>query len=97
MRKDSEYTKGPITGKAWQAYVNLKICFVPEKKYSPFLLEMNAVVRAIECYQEHIQGSRFILNTDHKPLEILGTLHAKSIKSLQLAMMDFDFKIRYKK
>jgi hypothetical protein len=55
---------------------------------------MDAVVWAMEYYQEHLWGLRFILYTDHKPLETLGTLH---MKALNLAMIDFDFKIRYKK
>jgi hypothetical protein len=52
---------------------------------------------AMEYYQEHLRGRRFILFTDHKPLETLGTLHTKTMSRLQLAMMDFDFEIRYKK
>jgi hypothetical protein len=58
---------------------------------------MDAVVWAMEYYQEHLRGRRFILYTDHKPLETLGTLHTKTMNRLQLAMMDFDFEIRYKK
>jgi hypothetical protein len=42
-------------------------------------------------------GRRFILYKDHKPLETLGTLHTKTMNRLQLAMMDLDFEIRYKK
>jgi hypothetical protein len=61
------------------------------------LLETNAVVWAIEYYQEHLRGRRFILYTDHKLLESLGTLHTKTLNRLQLAMMDFDFEIRNKK
>jgi hypothetical protein len=56
---------------------------------------MDAVVWAMEYYQEHLRGRRFILYTDHKPLETLGMLHTKTMNRLQLAMMDF--KIRYKK
>ncbi len=58
---------------------------------------MDAVVWAMEYYQEHLSGRRFILYTDHKPLETLGPLHTKTMNRLQLAMMDFDFEIRYKK
>ncbi len=67
------------------------------KNNFPFLLEMDAVVWAMEYYQEHLRGRRFIFYTDHKPLKTLGTLHTKTMNRLQLAMMDFDFKIRYKK
>jgi hypothetical protein len=41
--------------------------------------EMDAVVWAMEYYQEHLRGRRFILCTDHKPLETLGTLHTKTM------------------
>ena len=51
----------------------------------------------MEYYQEHLRGRRFILYTEHKPLETLGTLHTKTMNRLQLAMMDLDFEIRYKK
>jgi hypothetical protein len=152
-RKDSEYVKGPITGKALEAFRSLQemLCAEPvmayprydrtyalivdastgtdqkeggmgailcqidkngkfhalsyaskqlikhEKNYSPFLLEMDAVVWAMEYYQEYLRGRRFIMYTDHKPLETMGTLHTKTMNRLQLAMMDFDFEIRYKK
>ena len=143
-QKDSEYSKGPITGKALDAFENLKtmLCSEPvmayprsdrtyalivdastgtdtieggmgailcqidksgkfhaisyaskqlikhEKNYSPFLLEMDAVVWAMEYYQEHLRGRRFILYTDHKPLETFGTLHTKTMNRLQLVMMN---------
>jgi hypothetical protein len=35
-----------------------------EKYYSPCLLEMHAVVWAMEYYQEHLRRRRFILYTD---------------------------------
>jgi hypothetical protein len=61
------------------------------------LLEMDAVVWAMEYHQEHLRGWQFILYTNHKPLELLGTLHTKTMNRLQLAMLDFDFEIRCKK
>ena len=68
-----------------------------EKNYSPYLLEMDAVVWPMEYYQEHLRGRRFIVYLDHKPLESMGTLHTKTLNRLTLAMLDFDFEIRYKK
>ena len=68
-----------------------------EKNYSPYLLEMDPVVWAMENYPEHLRGRRFIVYTDHKPLESMGTLHTKTLNRLTLAMLDFDFEIRYKK
>ena len=50
-----------------------------QKNCSPFLLEVDAVVWDMEYYQELLRGRRFILYTDHKPLETLGTLHTKTI------------------
>jgi hypothetical protein len=58
---------------------------------------MDALVWAMEYFQEHLRGRRFILFTDHKPLETLGTLYTKIMNRLQLAMMNFDFEIRNKK
>ena len=55
------------------------------------------MVWAMEYYQEHLRGRRFIVYTDHKPLESMGTLHTKTLKRLTLAMLDVDFEIRYKK
>jgi hypothetical protein len=152
-RKDSEYTRGPIIGKAFEAFNILRtmLCSEPimayprsdrtyalivdastgtdaveggmgailcqidktgkfhaisysskqlikhEKNYSPFLLEMDAVVWAMEYYQEQLRGRGFILYTDHNPLKTLETLHTKTMNRQQLAMMDFDFVIQYKK
>jgi hypothetical protein len=67
------------------------------KKKSLFLLEIDAVVWEMKCYQEHLRGRRFFLYTDHKPLECLSTLQTKTMNRLQLAMMDIDFEIRNKK
>jgi hypothetical protein len=58
---------------------------------------MDAVVCFMENYPEHLRGRRFILYTDHKPIESLSTLNTKTMIRLQLAMMDFNFEIRYKK
>jgi hypothetical protein len=68
-----------------------------EKNYSPFLLEMDAVVWAMDYYQEHLRGCRFIPYTDQKHLKSLETLHTKIMNILQLTMMYLDFKIWYKK
>ena len=68
-----------------------------EKNYSPFLLEMQGAVWGMDYFQEHLRGKRFILFTDHKPLEALSHIHTKTLNRLQLAMLDFDFEIQYKK
>jgi hypothetical protein len=40
-----------------------------EKDYSPFLLEMDVVVRAKDYKKKYLLGRRLIHYTDHKPLE----------------------------
>ena len=66
-----------------------------QKNYSPYLLELDATVWAMEYWQEYLRGKRFVLYSDHRPLESLGTLHTKTMNRLALALMDFDFEIRY--
>ena len=68
-----------------------------EKKYLPFLLEMDDIIWAMEYYQEHLRGRRFILYTEHKQSENLGTIHTKTMNPFQLAKMAFDLEINYKK
>ena len=68
-----------------------------EVNYSPFLLEAAAAVWGMEHFHEYLKGKRFILYTDHKPLEKLGHLHTKTMNRLQAAMLEYDFVIQYKK
>jgi len=50
-----------------------------EINYSPFLLEAAAAVWGMNFFNEYLKGKRFILYTDHKPLEKLGHLHSKML------------------
>ena len=68
-----------------------------EKNYSPYLAEMQAAIWGMDFYAQYLRGKRFILYTDHKPLEKLGHLHKKTFNRLQIAMNEFDFEIKYKK
>ena len=61
-----------------------------EKNYSPFLLERQAAVEGMKHYDNNLQGRKFVLYTDHKPLEKLGHLHTKTLNRLQLAMLDYN-------
>ena len=47
---------------------------------------MDAVVWAMEYYQEHLTGRRFIVYTNHKPLELMGILHTKTLNRLTTEM-----------
>ena len=68
-----------------------------EKNYTPYLLEMQATIWAMEHFDTHLRGRHFTLFTDHQPLEKLGKVHTKTLNRLQEAMLTFDFEIVYKK
>ncbi|MFN9939709.1 MAG: RNase H-like domain-containing protein [bacterium] len=53
-----------------------------EKNYSPFLLESAAAVWGTDVFNEYLKGKKFILFTDHKPLEKMGHLHTKTMNRL---------------
>jgi hypothetical protein len=54
-------------------------------------------VWGMDIFNEYLKGKRFILYTDHKPLEKLGHLHSKMLNRLQTALLEHDFVIQYKK
>ena len=58
---------------------------------------MQAAVEGMKHYDNNLRGRKFVLYTDHKPLEKLGHLHTKTLNRLQIAMLDYDFAIQYKK
>jgi RNase H-like domain found in reverse transcriptase len=68
-----------------------------EQNYSPFLLEAAAAVWGMEVFNEYLRGKQLILFTDHKPLEKLGHLHTKTLNRLQMALLEYDFIVQYKK
>ena len=68
-----------------------------EKNFSPFLLEMRAMVWATRYFREQLRGRRFILFTDHKPLATCAEAQGKSLFELQLFSLEFDFVIQHKK
>ena len=68
-----------------------------EKNYTPFLIEMQAAVWAMDHFYTYLRGRHFTLVTDHRPLEQLGKVHTRTLNRLQEAMNTFDFDILYKK
>jgi hypothetical protein len=68
-----------------------------KKNYSPFLLEAAVGVWGMHNFKEYLRGKQFTLYTDHKPLEKLGHLHNKMLNRMQLALLEHDFIIQYKK
>jgi hypothetical protein len=67
-----------------------------EKNYTPFLLEMQAVCWGIQHFDVHLKGRKFVVYSDHKPLEKLSLVHTKTLNRLQQIMNEYDFLIQYK-
>ncbi len=51
----------------------------------------------MDHFNEYLKGTKFILYMDHKPLEKLGHLHSKMMNRFQMALLEHDFIIQYKK
>ena len=68
-----------------------------EKNYSPFLLEMLACTWGIDHFEVYLRGQKFVIYSDHRPLEKLSCVHDKTINCLKQKMNEFDFIIQYKK
>jgi hypothetical protein len=51
----------------------------------------------MDVFNEYLKGKKFILFTDHKPLEKMGHLHTKTMNSLQAALLEHYFVMQYKK
>jgi hypothetical protein len=51
----------------------------------------------MDQFNEYLKGKKFILHTDHKPLDKLGHLHTKTMNRFQTALLEHDFLIQYKK
>jgi hypothetical protein len=60
-------------------------------------MEAAAAVWRMDHFNEYLKGKKFILYTDHKPLEKLGHLHGKTMNRFQMALLEHDFIIQYKK
>jgi len=60
-------------------------------------LEAAAAVWGMDHFNKYRKGKKFILYTDHKPLEKLGHLHSKTMNRFQMALLEHDFIIQYKK
>ncbi len=68
-----------------------------ERNYTPYLAEMNAAAWAIDHFDVYLRGRKFVLYTDHKPLETLKTTQQKTLNRLQERLTMYDFELRYKK
>jgi hypothetical protein len=66
-----------------------------QKNYSPFLLELQAAVFAIDHFSLLLKGRSFVLWTDHKPLEAVPLAQTKTLNRLQEKLLEYTFETRY--
>lgn len=66
-----------------------------EKNYSAFLIEMSAIVFAIQHWHTYLYGRFFRVHCDHKPIEKLKTVHKKTLNRLQELMLEYNFELQY--
>jgi len=66
-----------------------------EKNYSPFLIELRAVVYGLETFHHHLFGRSFTVYTDHKPITNLSKVHTKTLNRLQEEMLKYHFDIKH--
>ena len=67
-----------------------------EKNYSAFLVELTAIVWAIDHFHVYLYGNRFKVITDHKPLETMKAVHKKTLNRLQERLIDYNFTLTYR-
>ena len=67
-----------------------------EKKQSAFLLELQAVVWAMDHFSPYLKGQQFQVLTDHKPVVLLSKAHQKTLNRLHLKMHEFPCVVRYR-
>ena len=58
---------------------------------------MDATVWAIKHFEAYLVGKHFVFSMYHNPLETLGKDHTQTFKRLQLAMIDLNLEIAFKK
>ena len=66
-----------------------------ERNYSAFLIEMSAIVFAIQHWHTYLYGRFFFVHCDHKPIEKLKTVHKKTLNRLQELMLEYNFELKY--
>ena len=62
-----------------------------------YLLQLAAVAWATDNFSVYLLGRKFTLHIDHKLLKTLSKVHKKTLNRLQEEMLEYDFKISYRK
>ena len=58
---------------------------------------MQAACWGLDHFSTYLKVHKFILFTNHKPLETLSTVHTKTLARINEYMGTYNFKIRHKK
>ena len=58
---------------------------------------MLACTWGIDHFEVYLKGRKFVVYSDHRPLEKLSCVHDKTLNRLKQKMNEFDFIIQYKK
>jgi hypothetical protein len=66
-----------------------------EKKYTPFLVEMQALVWALDYFNTYLSGKQFTVFTDHQPLQTQSQQKDKAVNRLTEAFLKYDLVIKY--
>lgn len=81
------------------------ICFASrtlndhEQRYSTIEKELLAIVWAVKYFRPYVFGRRFLIETDHKPLQWLFSLKEPNSRLFRwkIKLSEYDYEIRYKK
>jgi len=68
-----------------------------ERNYPVGKHEALAIVWTVQKLHRFVYGQHFVLETDHRPLQYLNSVHSKSPRSMRwsLALQAYHFTIRY--
>ena len=71
-----------------------------EKRYANMECELLACVFATECFHNYIYGKPVIIESDHKPLEMIAKKHLSAaparLQRMLLRLQHYDYHIRYR-
>ncbi len=67
------------------------------KNHKPFIVEIQAMVWAMDHFDTYLRGRQFTVFTDHKLLETQSKRQDKTMNRLTEAFLKYNFVIKYKK
>jgi hypothetical protein len=68
-----------------------------KKIYTPFLVDLQAMVWAMDHFNTYLRGKQFTVFTDHKSIKTQSKRQDKTMNRLTEAYLKFNFVINYKK